>query len=271
MRKTQCRAVRSLLDRLGILEPPVDLDKLAKFQGVRSIVDAPMGDLWGSMTQSRTGITIRLNEDAPLKRRFTLAHEIAHTLVGSRHLGTTVTLMRRPKSYTALERTCDQLAAEILMPRHMFVPRLQRQTASLKTIVQLAEEFDSSIEATALRFGQLSAHNVRVIKWDVQEEQAHVRWSRGGLGSLNLSRGASLPLADLDSVAHASTCEHTAVGIDMIARTPVYSEARALGQGKQRYVLSLIKPRPARAEVRGRQLLAHRDCKHNAPRKESSW
>jgi len=266
--------VKDLLDSLGITEPPVNLELVAGRQGVNRIVDAPLGGLWGTLSDAPgQGVVISLNQAAPQKRRFTLAHEIAHTMLGHGRPKPGRLLMRKPATHSALERKCDLVAGELLMPQHMLVPRLERAPVSLATIVSLAEAFDTSIEAAAVRFAQLSPHQVRVACWQVANGEATIKWTRGRiLRGTDVVRGQAWPLADWPTLQHADLCDHTAVGSEQIERESVYCEARAFGLGNARYILSLLKPAVSPSGLKGRQLREHRGCRMRSPsgRKESN-
>ena len=122
--------VRRVLDRAGAKEPPVDLECIARLQGVGLVQELPLGDLLGSTTSTPNGFIVKINEAIPQKKRFTLAHEIAHTMLESRNTAVRAVRMRKPGSHTALEAKCDRIAGELLMPQHMFQPRAKAMPAS---------------------------------------------------------------------------------------------------------------------------------------------
>jgi hypothetical protein len=88
------------------------LDALACRLGVNRIVEENLPFEGGLFRLADGELVIKLNPQSPfVRKRFTLAHEIAHLL-----LKTVPALRCRRRSDAALERTCDMIAAELLMP-----------------------------------------------------------------------------------------------------------------------------------------------------------
>ncbi len=155
------RYVRSILKRTGeanlskAVEKTVDqyraagesLEQAAYRLGIARITSKPM-PFDGGIYESGNELEIRLNSLSPLKRRrFTLAHEIGH-LILEEHVRNT----RNCTDDSGLERTCDLMAAELLMPAgevRRYAGSLEGQTpANLQAI---ATHFEVSLHATALR------------------------------------------------------------------------------------------------------------------------
>lgn len=94
-------------------------------------------------------LIIKLNANSPLTRgRFTLAHELAHLLLD------TVPAFRKATSQTdeLLERACDMIAAELLMPSHearQFIQDLG--SPSPEKLKTLADRYTVSLHAAAIR------------------------------------------------------------------------------------------------------------------------
>lgn len=261
MRQSTTTTIRRLLERLDIAEPPVDLESVARYQGVHTIEESPMGTLFGSTTRTEHGFAIELNASQPHRRRFTLAHEIAHTILDSKHSALGPVGMRKPQTYNAVERKCDRLAAELLMPEHMFRPRVHAAPATIQTITELAELFDVSVESTAVRFAQLSPHNVRVVVWHFDDETARVKWASGkGLRGSPLQRGNAWTTDRLAGLAHALHCDHTVAESETLGRIEVFGESAAFGDDEHRYILSIFREPISDAQLRGRQLRSHRGC-----------
>lgn len=108
---------------------------------VRKNVDAP------------GGFDIFVNQDHPEKRRrFTIAHEIAHIILHPQLIGDGITddaLLRSGLS-NAVEAQANKLAADILMPRDKLNECLQRGITSVSA---LAKTFNVSEQAMAIRLG----------------------------------------------------------------------------------------------------------------------
>jgi hypothetical protein len=102
---------------------------------------------------------------SPGRRRFTIAHEMAHALLAT-------TGRNYPRSGKELERLCDLLAAEILMPQEAFVRALPTEIA-LTTILELSNTFKTSWWAAAIRCAKFK--KISVLEADGQQ----VHWSSG--------------------------------------------------------------------------------------------
>jgi Zn-dependent peptidase ImmA (M78 family) len=145
----QASAARALVQphTAMITAPPTDLDDIAKRLGVREVISAEIhadGEL--RRRGDRYTIVVSSNQGAA-RRRFTLAHELAHVIV------------KRSRSQTAsgreLERLCDDMAAELLMPASMFrVEAGPRPDAG--RIQRLATRYRTSLAATAMRCAELT-------------------------------------------------------------------------------------------------------------------
>ena len=94
------------------------------------------------------------------RRRFSLAHEIAHTFFDNalktyqlRSASGTL-----PRGAEALERLCDEGAAELLMPADCISAAMDEPDMGLhpESVPRLAERFRVSLEAVALRMTQLA-------------------------------------------------------------------------------------------------------------------
>lgn len=87
--------------------------------------------------------------DRPERQRFTACHEIAHIVLGLRteHSGAGVHFARSPN-----EVLCDVFAAELLLPCHLFKPRVESSDICFDAIKSLGADFVASHTATGSRF-----------------------------------------------------------------------------------------------------------------------
>lgn len=99
------------------------------------------------------------------RRRFTIAHEMGHAIFEASGPNC-------PRSGVELERICDLLATEILMPTNVFL-KLLGEKPSLRKVFELAKTFKTSLSATAIRCAELKGVSV----FEVESES--VLWSRG--------------------------------------------------------------------------------------------
>jgi Zn-dependent peptidase ImmA (M78 family) len=154
-------AVQALVARYR--HPGQTLENVAGSLGVHRIAVEQMG-FDGGVYEDACGLQIKLNSSSPLKRRrFTLAHEVAHLIlasVGSRGA-------HRSHASTELERACDAIAAELLMPLDE-VRSLVPREGSIEGLLALGDRFGVSLHAAAVRVSQLGLwkESVGFWKWD---------------------------------------------------------------------------------------------------------
>jgi hypothetical protein len=130
----------------GIASPPTDLNALATKFNVVSIKGEVM-PISGELRRAAQGFEIVYSTDLPpSRRRFTVAHEIAHA-----YFEYTDGRCRNTKE---LERLCDMLATEVLMPTDSF-RRHKPSSLSPEYIFDLSNKFGVSLRAAALRCHEL--------------------------------------------------------------------------------------------------------------------
>lgn len=130
-------------------EIPTNLEVLASARSIRAIELTNM-EAAGSIHFDGGHFVVRLRRsDLPPRRRFTLAHEIVHTFFSTdtRHR-VDQEVMRFARD--GEEHLCDVGAAELLMPASLFGAECP-EVPTIDDVMQLAERFDTSIEAAAIR------------------------------------------------------------------------------------------------------------------------
>jgi predicted transcriptional regulator len=176
-------AERQALKLLGLLDqhdPAVNVAAIAELPRIEVRVE-PNLPVSGFSQWSRGRWLIGINQDdAPVRRRFTLAHEFKHVLDHPFIDGAYVDRKRRPSEARA-EAICDYFAACLLMPRpwvkQAWVGGVQDQRA-------LAQLFGVSEAAMALRLRQLGLQDERVRRWtalDLREDGGVGRYFRRGV------------------------------------------------------------------------------------------
>lgn len=173
--------VRKLLESCGVKTAPVSVEEIAKKRNIK-IAKSVQLKSDGFLMPQRNGFIVKtkkgLNET---KYRFTLAHEIGHTLFFD--LTTSPPTKRYP--YCLLdageELLCDRAAAEILMPRVIFKPKLEQHSYSISSLFVLSEVFQASLQASALQMTRY-CDNLVIIVWsniDVsgKGKKLRVKWS----------------------------------------------------------------------------------------------
>jgi Zn-dependent peptidase ImmA (M78 family) len=160
----------ALAEAFGFTKPPIDVEQIARRLKLK-VVDFDLGeDISGLLISKGDSTIIAVQEsDHPNRKRFTIAHEIAHfhlrhqfepgehVHVDRGHLITP----RNSRSSTGLdskEIEANQFAACLLMPSKL----LMRSIKSLKVtslrddhVAKLADEFEVSEQSMTIRLSTL--------------------------------------------------------------------------------------------------------------------
>jgi len=138
---------------------PVDVVALAEALGLKVFADELPAGVSGQIVKkpdygSVSGYSIIVNsKEAPVRQRFTVAHEIAHFVLHKDMIGDGIqesALYRANGFSNRQEVEANKLAADILMPWHLLSPVVKEAP---KTPAQLAETFNVSEVAMSIRLG----------------------------------------------------------------------------------------------------------------------
>lgn len=141
---------------LGWEGPPFSMLELASLRQLRVDEHADLKDDQDACIVP--GRVLLNGRKSSARRRYSLAHEIVHTLFPDyedeiRHVGA---LWRRDGDESELEHLCQTGAAELLFPLEEFTASVARHGLSLASTLALATTFDGSVEATARRIVETS-------------------------------------------------------------------------------------------------------------------
>ncbi len=142
------RKAQQLLDECDVRSLPVNLVSLARHQGIQQIKEMDIR-LDGQLLELEDGgYEVILSKNASVTRkRFTLAHEIAHTLLfaGQDSEGLAC-------GDDAVEELCNAAAAEILIPSR-FLQKIfpKGKEVTVESILEVTRLFECSIEAAGWR------------------------------------------------------------------------------------------------------------------------
>jgi IrrE N-terminal-like domain len=143
------------------------LQEIAANLGVQRIVEEPLPFDGGIFHVPGDGTIIKLNSRAnPSRRQFTLAHEVGHLVVAS---VVTARGTQSCRKSVALERTCNMIAAEVLMPAaEVSAVVSELKSSSPQNLRTLAHRFDVSLQAAAFRVRDLNLWKryIGMWKWD---------------------------------------------------------------------------------------------------------
>jgi Zn-dependent peptidase ImmA (M78 family) len=160
----------ALAEAFGFTKPPVNVERVAKRLGLK-VVYLDLGDDVSGLLVSKGDSTVIAvqGSDHPNRRRFTIAHEIAHfhlrhqfepgehVHVDRGHLITP----RNSRSSTGVdpkEIEANQFAACLLMPSKLLLERIKAlkvQSLCDDHVEKLAEEFEVSEQAMTIRLSTL--------------------------------------------------------------------------------------------------------------------
>jgi Zn-dependent peptidase ImmA (M78 family) len=149
----------------GVSCPPTDLDEIIHHLNITEVIseDLPVS---GEMHRNGSGFKIIYSSSSSLEqRRFTIAHEIGHVIFESSGRNC-------PRFGQELERLCDMLATEILLPKTIFLDLLGTEL-SMQKVFDLKRIFKVSLSATAIRCAQFR----QVSFFEVEDET--VIWGYG--------------------------------------------------------------------------------------------
>jgi len=113
----------------------------------------------------------RVGEPDSARARFTLSHELGHFFLDEHRnvLASGRALPHRStcdyESKNPAEREADCFASNLVMPPSRFLPRARASTIGMPRILELAEEFGTSVTSTALRYTKCNIRPCAVLKW----------------------------------------------------------------------------------------------------------
>ena len=244
--------------RLAALPCLADLNALALRWGVTSIEEREI-ESEAMLFPSKDGYSIVLKKaERPsrlARQRFSLAHELGHLLLQkSEPRGDAGAPMKhRGHGYSDdEERLCDQIAAEILMPRMAFYEDGWMEGWSPRSLRSLAVKYDTSVPATAMRMIDLMPYEALMGVWKVSGndgESAKLQWAHAGKTAYRVPSGSvsSKRLALVTKAWNSGRVESGAAPVqdsrfEKIRLLDVPAEAMAWGRGEYKQVLVYYYP-----------------------------
>ena len=144
---------------------PVPLEKVAECLGVEIRLSPADDDISGMLIESRGTAIIGVNSNHHRNRqRFTIAHELAHFVLGhgNEHIDEGFSLqMRDSRASMAVhvnEIEANRFAAELLIPYDMIIKDLKNLPVDLeddKRITDLAKKYEVSVQAMTIRISNI--------------------------------------------------------------------------------------------------------------------
>ena len=135
-------------------KPPVRIFSLARALGLEIYKHEFPNNISGCIEREEGGsYVIFTNENHHInRRRFTVAHEIAHYLLHRDMIedGVVDDILYRSNLSGSLEKEANSYAAQLLMPRHLILEAIKEGIDSIK---ELADKFRVSEAAMSIRTG----------------------------------------------------------------------------------------------------------------------
>ncbi len=141
----------------GWAGPPFDPLELADYLKLEVVARDDVRDA-RTVPIGRSQLHIEFNPNRPRGRvRFSLAHEIAHTLFPdcASYVRNRGEHLNRASDEWQLEALCNIAAAEFLMPA-IRLPQFREQYLSIDSVIALRSEFDVSAEALLIRIADIT-------------------------------------------------------------------------------------------------------------------
>lgn len=149
----RARALRVLED-LGMTEPPIDVEALARGLGLAVRYVPRSGGLEGRLIRERMVIEVNQRHH-PHKRRFTVSHEIGHFVLNHSPVFSAFDDRSIGDPSGVNERQANAFASELLMPEPAIGAHWTKVRRTEKPIDKMAEVFNVSSEAMYYRLSEL--------------------------------------------------------------------------------------------------------------------
>ena len=183
---------KNIIDEFGFVSPnEIDLELIAADMNVY-IDSKKIEGAEGRITHNGKYGYITVNNKIKLntKIKFIIAHELGHFKLhfnNNKFYNCSSNVFSRWTSINDPETEANTFAAELLMPESMFLKKTKAKYPSTDLIKQLANEFNSSIIATAFRYSDIGQHPTAIIycqdgkiKWSNSNKDFRYKFIRPG-------------------------------------------------------------------------------------------
>jgi Zn-dependent peptidase ImmA (M78 family) len=173
-----------LINILGIKDKAdlLKLEEIAWTRGVLVNYEILEGAEARLVTAKGRGvITVSTAIKDPRRKRFSVAHELGHFELHKTHQGLSLCINKDiggesgQKQTHELENEANEFASALLMPQDFFAPLCGKDQPSFALVSSLANDFQTSLTATALRYLKFCDEQVVI----VYSENNRLRWFQG--------------------------------------------------------------------------------------------
>jgi len=159
---------REILSNWFIIEPrEINLEDIASDMSLLVVEQRISGAVAKLVCTPAVGIiSVRGDVREAGKKRFAIAHEIGHFVLHKEKASIAFCTdedFQDWYSHSGDESEANAFAAELLMPIDLFRQHCTSKDPSLEEIVALAEEFQTSLSATAIRYVEIGKHPCAII------------------------------------------------------------------------------------------------------------
>ncbi len=172
------KAAQEIINKLNIKKPSeIRVDLIAEMRGA-TVVESILTSSEGRLVRrgDKGTITVPSNESNIGRKRFSIGHELGHFELHS-HLANFIVCSKEDMADFSgnkkREQEANLFSAELLMPVSLFGPRIILKKPNMKLIGAVADEFNTSITATACRYMQVTKEPCALIYC----VDGKVRWS----------------------------------------------------------------------------------------------
>ncbi len=160
------REAKQLTSSIGPLDKPTDVETAGKWLGA-IVVSEPMEGVDGCIAMDDTHAIIFVNSLVTHagRRRFTIAHELGHLVLHRdvlRFRPEVLEDIEHPGSGKA-EIEANTFASELLMPEELVVGDIREDEPCLELAEAIAEEYDVSLTAAAVRMVELNDYRCALV------------------------------------------------------------------------------------------------------------
>src|SRR5438105_9436977 len=160
------RAADQVLQQMGIVEPPVPVERIARLLGAELRYEPFEGELSGMFFRKNGEAIIGVNSlHSKVRRRFTIAHELGHLVMHDQdqfHVDRSFPVLLRDgvssKAVDQFEVAANGFAAELLMPLAMVRRDLRQEALDFgddEAARRLADRYNVSLQAMLIRLTYL--------------------------------------------------------------------------------------------------------------------
>jgi hypothetical protein len=158
-----------LIDTLGIADPrDLDINAIAYYCGA-TIVYEPLTGCEANIVGYGDKAIITVNLDShPGRKRFSAGHELGHWMKdrGESAFGCTEKQLDSEWSVNNPETRANRFASDLLLPKRLFTPLVERRPIALETLHDLANTFQMSLTATAIKLVELGSYPAMLLCYD---------------------------------------------------------------------------------------------------------